>query len=164
MIRFIVFVLALPAFLSGQSLVRDTYTKEAFRDAVPNSWIITPAGESFVVVQSTSSPDTFSTKEFTTNFGGGDIYLNFRIVNLASGTLNVKLEVGLYRGPGIAENGWEWQTLGSFTAVGESDFVLKNYAFVADKPFTKYKYRVSESGAQSVQYVLNNHHFWHSTR
>lgn len=151
-------LLFLPVVAPAQN-VRDYLTRENFEDTVSASWLFVPTDSSFTVVQSSTAADTFETGKLYTQFGGGEIWLTWRLVKVVSGTANTKIEVGLFRGAGTKTAGWEWQTLGTLTAPGESDYILKNYSWAADKPFSAYKFRITETGAQQNQYVLNVHHF-----
>lgn len=126
--------------------------------------ISTPTDSNFAVLTSVdTTADTITSSEISTSKGGGDIYVVARVVADLGDSVNTKLQLGLYRGKGIVRSqgtdGYDWYDLLTFNDVGEGEYVLKNLSAVADKPFSRYKFRWVETGVQSNQYLQYVHHY-----
>ena len=105
----------LPAILPAQVVM--TATSDLFAGKVTAGWIKTPTDSGFVVLESSAAAaDTMYTNELDARNSNGEIHVSVRVVKNLSGTLNAKLQVGLYRGPGVqgdndtsnGARGWEW--------------------------------------------------------
>lgn len=154
--------LLLAAGLQAQQVIdlnNDHLFKPDYKDLIS-----TPADSNFKVLTSVdSTADTITSRSISTSKGGGDIYINARVVADLGDSVNTKLQLGLYRGEGVKRSegtdGYEWIDLFSFSDVGEDEYVLKNLTAVSDKPFSAYKLRWVETGVQSNQYLLYVHHY-----
>lgn len=161
--KLLVFSLLLLAVGSSKAQeVIDMDTDVLFRKN-HSDWISTPADSGFAILTSADTADTFSSSAFPTYKGGGDIYVIARVAKMLGDSVNAKLQLGLYRGEGVSRSdgltGYEWIDLGTFNAVGEQEFVLKDLTAVSDKPFSKYMFRWIETGDQKNDYVQWVHHY-----
>lgn len=112
-----------------------------------------------VLTSNEDSADVLESSEFPTVKGGADIYVVGRVVEQLGDSVNSKLQVGLYRGEGTHTAGWEWVDVLDFDAEEELDSSLQKLAAVAEKPFSKYKLRIVETGAQQNRYVFWVHRY-----
>lgn len=159
--RVIIALLLLAGAANAQQVI-DMDTEHLYRKEY-SDWITTPSDSGFAILTSQDTADTIESSAFPTEKGGGEIYVNARVAKMLGDSVNVALQLGLYRGEGVARShgtdGWEWVTLDTFTDVGESEYILKNLSAVSEKPFSAYKFRWVETGDQKNEYVQWVHHY-----
>ncbi len=147
----------LPAILPAQGVI-NLGVDFLYKTTTYETWVAVPTDSTFKTVTSTASADTFETRAVPVVAGGGDIAIDMRAINI-SGTLNAKIEIGIFRGAGLGTNGYDWQTLTTFTTDSETSVFLPNFSWAAERPFSQFKIRVSENGSQSNHYVFWVHHY-----
>ncbi len=165
-IKIALFLLFWPAALFSQG-VQLFDTSKLFSGKVSASWLKVPTDSAFTVLESSTGADTIYSQEITSAITNGQIDLSFRLVKNVSGVLNVKVQIGLYRGPGVKNDndtsagahGWEWHDLITVTAPVDTNFVIHDFSWAYKRPFLKYQYRILESGSQQNWYVLNSNQF-----
>ena len=164
--KILLLLLLWPAILAGQG-VQLFDTSKLFSGKVSAGWLKVPTDSAFTVLESSTGADTIYSQEIASSNTNGQIDLSFRLVKNLSGTLNAKLQVGLYRGPGVKNDndtsagahGWEWHDLITVTAPVDTFFVIHDFSWAYKRPFLKYQYRILENGNQQNWYVLNNNQF-----
>ena len=115
------------------------------------------ADSSYYYLQSNAAAiDTLTSGFIRTDNSGSDIYITGRLINV-SGSVNAKIEIGVFRGLGYPDyTGYEWFTMKTFSAAGIFEYLLMTNGDFINKPFQKFKIRVTETtNNQQNKYIIN---------
>lgn len=144
MYKLFLMVILLSSWVYSQG-IKKVYTERFFAGHSLESTVTKSSGDTDKSIKTTAAQaDTIESNKVEFNQGGNAITIWGKISNL-SGTMNTKIEIGVY---GSSFYGYDWYEIGTYTVDSTFKFSIADQSWKSDVSMN-YAIRITETGSQS---------------